>query len=209
MLLAVAGIDRAYYLQDFLSLDEDRALVAYLATVPQREPEAYNPLQEFAFSHPVHGGEVVRERKEAAAGEPIWFDSGPARGTPLSLPLVDLRDRAQHAVRSSGVSDLARLAAVPFTSVYVDHYEQGGLFAPHVDRDCYGPVVLGISVGPGRSRLSFVHRDGSLPSQSIPLEPRSLYAFCGAVRWEPWLHYVFDVSGTRFGISYRQTAAAA
>lgn len=204
MLRPVAGIDRAYYLPDFLSVEEDQALVAYLATVPERQAADYDPVHEFAFARPIYQDEVVRERAEAAAGEPIWFNDRPVRGTPLSPPLAGLRDRAQRALRSSGDPDLSRLAEVPFTSVYVDHYVEGGLFVPHVDRDCYGPVVLGISAGPGHATLGFVHREGILPARSIALEPRSLYAFCGAVRWEPWLHSVGDVTGTRFGISYRQ-----
>ena len=208
MLRPVAEIDRAYYLPDFLSVEEDRALVDYLRTVPERDPAHYDPVHEFAFAHPVYDGEVVLERAEAAAGEPIWFDGRPVRGTPLTPALAALRDRAQDVLRSSGDPDLTRLTEVPFTSVYVDHYEEAGTFVPHVDRDCYGPVVLGVSAGPGRARLGFMHRDGTPPARSIRLEPRSLYAFCGPVRWEPWLHHVGDVTGTRFGISYRQAGTA-
>jgi len=204
----VDRIDTAYHIADFLSADEDRALVAYLAGVPQRAHEAYDPVHEFAFAHPVYDGEVVLGRSEAAAGEPIWFGGRPVQGTPLPEPLADLRDRAQDALRTSGHTELERLAEAPFTSVYVDRYEAGGLFVPHVDRNCYGPIVVGVSAGPGEADLGFVHRTGELAPMSIPLAPRSLYAFCGAVRWEPWLHHVADVTANRFGITYRQPAVA-
>jgi hypothetical protein len=203
---AVPGIDRAYYLPDFLSVEEDRALVAYFGTVPHVEPSAYNPVEAFAFAHPVYDGVVVRGRSEAAAGEPIWFGGAAVRGTPMPPELVEVRDRAEEVLGSSTDGHLKRVAAARFTSVYVDHYEEGGLFVPHADRDCYGPIVVGVSIGPGSANLDFVNRDGAEPPHSIRLEPRSLYAFCGQVRWEPWLHRVTDVTGTRFAVSYRQPA---
>jgi len=202
----VPGTERVYYCPDFLSTAEHRHLVAYLRSLPIREPDDHDPVHEFAFAHPVYDGVVVRHRVEAAAGTPIWFGGAAVAGAPMPDELVSVRDRAQEVLLASDDADLRALVEAPFTSVYVDHYEHDGRFVPHADRDCYGPVVLGISAGPGLATLGFVHRDGALPSRSFQVEPGSLYAFCGDFRWEPWLHQVSDVTDTRFGISYRQPA---
>ena len=91
----------------------------------------------------------------------------------------------------------------PFTSVYVDRYPTGGTFVQHTDRDIYGPVVAGISLGQGSCRMTF-----KTPAENLEftLHPRSLYVFAGQLRHAPVTHGIDQVSGERYAVTFRTAA---
>lgn len=186
----------------FLSASEQKKLLAFLESVPVVEPEQRDVTSTFAFSAPQAGAVVVTGRREAAAGWPVWADTRPVFGVDMPAPLAALAARVDgalgefHAVRAATGPPLPR-----FTSVYADRYPLGGSFFPHTDRDCYGPVVAGVSVGPGSCRITFAS-DGVVDVDHL-LEPGSLYVFAGRLRAAPCVHSVSDVTDLRFGVTYR------
>ena len=95
--------------------------------------------------------------------------------------------RLTYKVRGAGTDDAVRLldARRPFGQAIVNEYEPGQGIAPHIDRDCFGPVVATVSLGSavnmdfccGESGNEYVQR----------LEPRSLVLLHGDARWK-WRH---------------------
>jgi hypothetical protein len=192
-----------YVCNDVISLDMACRVTRYLETVPREDCCGHDPRQTFAFTNPVYDGTVVTSRAEAAAGFPIWFADEPVAALPIPAPLAAL-STSLAATLPLTIEEAIDIARRPFSSVYVDHYPRGGSFVPHVDRDCYGPSVLGASLGPGTCDLVFAHANNAAESFAVTLEPRSAYLFFGAVRYPPWLHAVRSVTDERYGITFRQ-----
>jgi len=185
------------------AVDHDHAdrLQSFLESVPT-SPSGTFDSRTFAFRRLQLDGSPVDSRLEASAGHPVWTGDGYGRGPDVPDELAGLmRTATEHVVERDFMPDSEFEG---FTSVYVDRYECGGSFQPHVDRDGYGPVVAGYSIGPGRALLTFASDVGII--QQIDLEPRSMYAFRGALRAEPVVHSVSGVSDLRFGITFRTAA---
>lgn len=197
--------DGFLYVPGFLDQAAQGRLVRYLDTVPVVEPGTVDVTRQFAFCAPSADGTVVRERREAAAGWPVWTGSEPEFGVQLPSILAQLADQAGGCLASLKHPEAAG-PSLAFSSVYVDRYQLGGSFVPHTDRACYGPVVGGVSVGPGSCRMTF--RSGGEVQLAQSLEPGGLYAFFGSLRSEPCTHEIDLVTGVRYGISLRTPAAA-
>ena len=54
-----------------------------------------------------------------------------------------------YKVRTAATEDAVHLvdAQRPFEQAIVNEYEPGQGIAPHIDRDCFGPVVATVSLG--------------------------------------------------------------
>lgn len=202
----IDGLDEIWYQPDFLDDTAESELLGVLEEVPDRPFEERDPRTAFAFTQLVIDGESVVGRREAAAGHPVWFDGRARAGLPM-LPIFDALARRAERWLAELVPRSPTLSLSPLTSVYVDRYPPHGRFVPHQDRGCYGPVVVGISAGPGSCRLRFAHSDEMATSVDIVLAPRSLYAFFGPIRWEPWTHEVVDTTDVRYGVTFRSPAA--
>ena len=190
------------YEPNFLSDDEHARLLSLLEAIPTVRSDDEGR-KMFAYVHPRDDGVEIASRKEAAAGNPISLDGQPVAGVPMPEPLAQLAARVGDHLRGQTGLEIP-VHGCEFTSVYVDWYEAGGHFVPHVDRDIYGPIIAGVSAGTGSVALEFVRND--VPDRVVGrliVEPRSLYAFYGPIRYEPWLHQVRDVDGRRFGITFR------
>lgn len=202
MALKVLHSDLLVYEDGFLSNDEHDALLEWLDRVPTNPSAGHDVTATFAFASPTAGATRVRHRREAAAGWPVWTDGGPGRGVAMPPSLAQLAS----SVHGRLVDQLTAREALPdpvlpFTSVYVDRYPPGGSFVPHTDRRCYGPLVAGVSVGPGSCVLEFTSEaDRPIIAKLVP---RSLYAFAGGLRREPCTHAVRDVTDLRYGITLR------
>lgn len=192
-------VDGFLYLPDFLSAAENSLLVERLLAVPTKPEGSFDRRGEFAFRFPVYDGFEVRTRREAAAGFPIWV-GGAVQGPLIPEFLDDLRQHVEEALLGQPLPGSVR---APLSSVYVDRYEPGGSFAVHTDRHCYGEMVVGVSAGDGKGVLHFEH-EGST-GRNHRIEPRSLYAFYGAIRYEPWRHGFRNTTGTRFAITFRSS----
>lgn len=73
----------------------------------------------------------------------------------------------------------------PFEQAIINEYEPGQGIAPHIDRDCFGPVVATVSLGSGIN-MDFV-RSATSENHVERLEPRSLLLLYGEAR-VAWRH---------------------
>lgn len=106
-----------------------------------------------------------------------------ARIGPLPEWLLWLARRA----RTAATPDIADLldAEQPFEQAIINEYLPGQGIAPHIDRDCFGPVVATVSLG-SAVNMDFV-RDDTSQRYVERLEPRSLAIMSGDAR-SIWRH---------------------
>ena len=111
-------------------------------------------------------------------------------------PLPDWLIELARQVRGAASAEPRRLLDPhrPFVQAIVNEYLPGQGIAPHIDRDCFGPVVATVSLG---SAINMDFRCDATGHEYVQrLEPRSLVLLHGAARSE-WRH----------GIAKRQTDA--
>ena len=92
-----------------------------------------------------------------------------------------------HKIHATATEVAAHLldAQRPFEQAIVNEYEPGQGIAPHIDRDCFGPVVATVSLG---SAVNMDFCCGATGDEYVQrLEPRSLVLLHGDARWK-WRH---------------------
>ena len=102
-------------------------------------------------------------------------------------PLPRWLARLAHMVRESASEEVRQLLSVehPFEQAIINEYLPGQGIAPHIDRDCFGPVVATVSLG---SAVNMDLRCGSTGEEYVQrLAPRSLVLLHGEAR-SGWLH---------------------
>ena len=106
-----------------------------------------------------------------------------ARIGPLPEWLVQLTHRIHNA--ASDDAQLLLDARLPFEQAIINEYRQGQGIAPHIDRDCFGPVVATLSMG---SAINMDFCCSSTGDQHVMrLEARSLVLMHGDAR-STWRH---------------------
>lgn len=168
------------YLPDFLSAEEQRALVEGC------ERLAYSEVR-------MHG--VVARRTTAHFGWDYGYESwelGPAPEVPSFL--LPLRKRVALLVPGSSSSD--------WEEVLVSRYPPGASIGWHRDAPMFGPVVIGVSLGvSARFRLRRrVAEDFEV--HALELAPGSAYVLGGEAR-KKWQHTLSPVKGLRYSITFR------
>lgn len=180
------------YHPEFLSGDEEAALLAAFAPLPFHEARFQ---QYFARRRVVHFHGRERDSIEVASGDEL--DSS------VELPpVIDaLRER---------VAAWLGVAAASFAHALVSEYRPGTPIGWHRDKPAYGTVV-GLSL---QSRATMRFRPLRAGSQgasrdvfSLLLEPRSAYIMRGPIRWE-WQHSMPPVKALRYSVTFRTRAAA-
>ena len=102
-------------------------------------------------------------------------------------PLPEWLAQLSHLVREAVSEEAKRLLdpQQPFEQAIINEYLPGQGIAPHIDRDCFGPVVATVSLG------SAINMDFccGLPEGEYTqrLEPRSLVLLYGDARYK-WQH---------------------
>ena len=102
-------------------------------------------------------------------------------------PLPDWLTQLARRVRVAASQEAKCLldAQRPFEQAIINEYEQGQGIAPHVDRDCFGPVVATVSLG---SAINMDFRCATTGAGYVQrLEPRSLLLLFGNAR-SMWRH---------------------
>ena len=102
-------------------------------------------------------------------------------------PLPDWLVQLARHVWGAASAEPKRLldARQPFVQAIVNEYLPGQGIAPHIDRDCFGPVVATVSLG---SAIDMDFRCDATGHEFVQrLEPRSLVLLHGAARSE-WRH---------------------
>ena len=166
------------YQADFLSAEEERALL--------HDAEGL-PFREFEF----HG--FTGKRRTVSFGWRYDFNGGGLTKTD-DMPefLIGLRARAE---------SFAENPPGGFQQVLVTEYPPGAGIGWHKDRSVFGDVV-GISLRSPcifRMRRRFGHR---FERKSLNAEPRSVYLLRGLSRTE-WQHRIPGVEALRYSITFR------
>jgi alkylated DNA repair dioxygenase AlkB len=173
------------YRPDFITPDEERALIAWAETLP--------------FEAVVMRG-YVGKRRTVQYGVVYGFDNRQGQPGPgIPEQLLPLRERA---------GTLAGVAAEAFTETLVTEYSAGTAIGWHRDAPMFG-VVVGVSLGSAcRMRFRRGHERGStqIERASIVLEPRSAYVIDGPARSD-WQHSIPAVDGLRYSITFRTQRA--
>lgn len=102
-------------------------------------------------------------------------------------PLPEWLTLLAHKVRGAASEDSMHLldAQQPFEQAIVNEYEPGQGIAPHIDRECFGPVVATVSLG---AAVNMDFRFDITGEEFVQrLEPRSLVLMHGDARWR-WRH---------------------
>ena len=102
-------------------------------------------------------------------------------------PLPEWLAQLSHMVREAASEEAKRLLDPqrPFEQAIINEYLPGQGIAPHIDRDCFGPVVATVSLGSGVNMDFCCDSTGDEYVQ--PLVPRSLVLLYGDARFK-WRH---------------------
>lgn len=166
------------YREDFLSNDEERALVARLSGLP---------FKAFEF----HG--FLGKRCTVSYGLNYRFDgSGLEVAEPMPDWLIPIRDRA---------ASFAGLASGDLRHALLIEYGEGAGIGWHRDRPVFGDVI-GISLL-GSARLRFRRKIGDKWERfALTAAPRSAYLLKGPSRTD-WEHSIPGVEALRYSITFR------
>ena len=167
------------YLPDFLSEEEEHALVDVLTGLDFKE---------------IHMHGVVARRTVAHYGWDYGYESWrltPAQAIPHFL--LPVRDRC------AGVAGVEPCA---LEEVLVSRYPPGASIGWHRDAPMFGPSVIGVSLL-GAARMRFRRKvGGSYVTAALELAPRSAYVLAGEAR-SVWQHTLSPVKHLRYSLSFR------
>ena len=177
-LFAEPLLDGLEYRQDFISRNEEAALIEHLQAMD---------LAPFRF----HGW--TGNRKTQSYGWRYDFDDASFQPTePIPPWLEPLRDKA---AMPAGVKPDEIAHAL------IARYDPGAGIGWHKDRSVFDRVV-GVSLG-SSATLRFRQRVGSgFRRFSLPVEPRSAYLLSGEARHD-WEHRIVPGEELRFSITFR------
>ena len=102
-------------------------------------------------------------------------------------PLPEWLEQLPHMVREAASEEAKQLLNPqrPFEQAIINEYLPGQGIAPHIDRDCFGPIVATVSLGSAVNMDFYCESTGDEYVQR--LEPRSLVLLHGDARSE-WRH---------------------
>ena len=167
------------YLEDFVSPDEERSLLALLETmdfraVTMRGQTARRTVRHFGLDYAYESGELVR----AAA---------------LPTEMEWLRERC---------ATLIERDAADLVQVLVSRYPAGAGIGWHRDAPMFGSKIAGVSLlAPCRMRFQRTVR-GERSTAALDLAPRSAYMLSGKARWS-WQHSIPPTKALRYSITFR------
>jgi alkylated DNA repair dioxygenase AlkB len=177
------------YEPDFLTREEEDALLAAITPLPLREAKFREYFAKRRVAHFHNDGDTP------------YYDDGDAdsfTSGPLPPFLLEVRDKVAR-----------RLSRSPedFVHALVSEYRPGTPIGWHRDKPQYG-IVVGISMcGVGRMRWRpYAHQD---PQHTVALDlaPRSLYVMRDAIRSQ-WQHSMLPTRELRYSITLRTRATA-
>jgi len=170
------------YRRDFLSAEEERALVGRLSALP------FKPFEFQGF---------LGKRETVSFGWSYRFDgSGLAAAAPIPGWLLPLRDRA---------AAFAGLAPDALEHALLIRYGEGAGLGWHRDRPVFGDVIGLSLLSP--APLRFRRKEGAKWQRfTLQAEPRSIYLLRGPARSE-WEHSIPPVESLRYSITLRTLKA--
>jgi alkylated DNA repair dioxygenase AlkB len=177
------------YQPDFLSRDDEDALLAAITPLPLREARFREYFAKRRVAH-FHREDATPVGEGGGADS---FTSGP-----LPPFLAHLRDK---------VAARLDVPAAEFVHALVSEYRPGTPIGWHRDKPVYG-IVVGISLaGWGHMRFRPYATQDALHTLSLDLAPRSLYVMRDAIRWE-WQHSMLPTKMLRYSVTLRTNAGS-
>lgn len=173
--------DGLAYEEDFLSVTQERELIALATSLP---------LDYAAYK------EYTARRKVLSYGHSYDYDNNVLREAPaISDAFRPLRDR---------VARWAGAQPHDFVQLLLSEYAPGTPLGWHRDVPDY-ELVVGVSLG-SAAKLRFrpyPHIPGARAAlRTLEVAPRSIYSMRGAARWE-WQHSVPPTPGQRWSLTFR------
>jgi len=167
------------YQQDFISREEEAALLEEIARLP---------LEEAKYKS------FTAKRRTASFGSDYDFDTNQLSPAPEVPPFLGgLRQRA---------AALTGVTADKFKHALVTEYRPGTELGWHRDVGQF-ELVVGVSLA-GTCRMRFRHYPPEKGAKifSLDLEPRSVYVLRDEIRWR-WQHSVAPTKELRYSITFR------
>ncbi len=168
------------YCPEFLSVDEERALVAVVERLPYRAVVMHGQAAKRTVAHfgVTYGYESWS--LDAAPPLPDWVQPMVARvAAAMGEPPGALRE------------------------LLVTRYPPGARIGWHRDAPMFGPTVAGLSLaGPCRLELRLRRPSGGFDRYALEVAPRSLYVLGGAARAR-WQHALAPVPALRWSLTFR------
>jgi alkylated DNA repair dioxygenase AlkB len=169
------------YEENFLSSEEEAALVTRISALPFRE---------FEF----HG--FVGKRRVVSFGWKYEFSSRRVqKADEIPEFLLPVRGRA---------ACVSGLPAARFQHALVTEYQSGAAIGWHKDKAVFGDVI-GISLAAPCSFRFRRKRGSSWHRRSLMMQPRSMYLLSGPSRTQ-WEHSIPPVEQLRYSITFRNFA---
>ena len=180
--VAAGGPPGFLYHTDFLSGEEERALLAAVQVLPYAEVRMR--------------GQVAR-RRTAQFGWRYGYESWRVEpGPPIPAFLAALR---------GPIAALTGVEAAALEEVLVTEYPSGAGIGWHRDAPSFG-VVVGVSLL-SACRFRFARGVGpARETRGVILEPRSAYVLDGPARWQ-WQHSIPPGQTARYSITFRTIRA--
>ena len=188
MLFGPAVPDGLLYRPDFVSVEEERALVAHI--------------ERLEFSQVEMRGAIARRRTVHYGWTYGYYARRSEPGPPLPEFLLGLRARA---------GAWASIDGAAFVEALITEYPPGATIGWHRDAPMFGDVIAGISLlSPSRLKLRPYMSPGNVGPGSTPrrtthevdLAPRSGYLITGPARHE-FEHSIPAVERLRYSITFR------
>jgi DNA oxidative demethylase len=164
------------YVPDFVSADEERALVAAMAEVPWQAVVMHGQAAKRTVAH--YGLVYGYESWRVSDGPPF---------PPWVAPLLARVAVAMHEPPNA------------IAALLVSRYPAGARIGWHRDAPMFGPTVAGLSLA-GACTLEL--RRGDDARYQLALAPRSLYVLGGAAR-AAWQHRIAPVPSLRYSLTFR------
>jgi DNA oxidative demethylase len=167
------------YLPDWISLEEEQDLLAYIETLKFSEVRMYG---------------VVAKRRVMHFGWDYGYESWTIAPTePIPHWLLPLRTRA---------ADLMQESVAAVEEILITCYEPGAGIGWHRDAPMFGAQVVGVSLL-GVCRMRFQRKlGGHREVAEALLAPRSAYLLAGAAR-ALWQHSIPAIKQHRYSITFR------
>jgi alkylated DNA repair dioxygenase AlkB len=170
------------YRPDFLTPDQEAALVERLAPLP---------FQPFDF----HGR--TAKRYVVGFGWRYDYDDRKVKAAePVPDFLLPLRNAA---------ADFAKVASEDFIQVLINRYAPGAGVGWHRDKPAFERVCAVSLAAPCQLQFRRRREDDSFERLRLEVEARSAYLMTGPARWV-WEHRVPEVERLRYSITFRTFA---